>query len=71
MVGMIAVFYLQVQSNGGLSISESHLSEIEINEDKNHSEAPVQLAKGQMRYDFNDEHVSRTRPIGINKIQST
>ncbi|CAN6689036.1 unnamed protein product [Malus baccata var. baccata] len=45
-----------VQSNGGLSISKSHLSEIEINEDKNHSEAPVQLAKGQMRYDFNDEH---------------
>lgn len=45
-----------VESNGGLSTSETHLSDIEINGAKNISEASAQLAKGHVRYDFNDEH---------------
>ena len=47
-----------MESNGGLSSSEIHLSDIEINEAKNISEASAPLAKGHVRYDFNDEHVS-------------
>lgn len=47
-----------MESNGGLSTSETHLSDIEINGAKNISEASAQLTKGHVRYDFNDEHVS-------------
>ncbi|PRQ30525.1 putative DNA helicase chromatin remodeling SNF2 family [Rosa chinensis] len=42
--------------SNGVTISETHSSEIKIGEAKNISEASLQSAKGNMPYDFDDEH---------------
>lgn len=47
-------------SNGGFSILQNHLSEVETHKVENLSEDSDELAKDQVVYDFNDEGVGKT-----------
>lgn len=49
---------MQCDSNGGLSILENHLSEIETSEAKNLPEHSMERIKEHVSYDFNDDEVT-------------
>lgn len=54
---MIFIIWLQDESNGGLSISENHLSDIETSKLKNSSDISGVSAQKHVIYDFTDEQV--------------